>query len=55
MSRYKEVMTKYPDYSSMPEALYNLAETLRHTGNEEESAIYYARVVTGASVVRSRR
>jgi outer membrane protein assembly factor BamD len=45
MSRYKEVMTKYPDYSGMPEALYNMGEALRHIGNEEESSIYYARVV----------
>jgi outer membrane protein assembly factor BamD len=45
MSRYKEIMLKYPDYSKMPDALYNLAECLRHTGNEEESAIYLARIV----------
>ena len=27
MSRYKEVMTKYPDYSKISEALFNLGET----------------------------
>jgi outer membrane protein assembly factor BamD len=46
ISRYKEVMTKYPDYSGMPEALFSLAEALRNAGNEEESVIYYARVIT---------
>jgi len=45
MSRYKEVMTKYADYSKMPDALFNLAEALRHVGNEQESAIYYSRIV----------
>jgi outer membrane protein assembly factor BamD len=45
ISRYKEVMTKYPDYSKMPDALFNLAEALRHAENEE-SAIYYARIIT---------
>jgi outer membrane protein assembly factor BamD len=46
VSRYKEVMTKYADYSRMPDALFNLAEALRHAGNEKEAAIYYARIVT---------
>jgi len=45
MSRYKEVVTKYPDYSKMPETLFNLAESLRQIGNEPESAIYYARIL----------
>jgi outer membrane protein assembly factor BamD len=45
ISRYKEVMTKYPDYSKMPDALYGLAEALRHAGNDEEAAIYFARIV----------
>jgi hypothetical protein len=30
----------------MPETLYGLAEALRRAGNEPESAIYYARIVT---------
>src|SRR3989442_1904374 len=46
MGRYKEVMTKYPDYTKMPEVLFDLGESLRHTGNETEAAIYYARIVT---------
>jgi outer membrane protein assembly factor BamD len=46
ISRYKEVMLKYPDYSKMPNTLFNLAEALRNVGNAEESVIYYARVIT---------
>jgi tetratricopeptide (TPR) repeat protein len=46
IARYKEIMTKYPDYSQMPDALYNLAESLRHSNNEPEAGIYYARIVT---------
>jgi outer membrane protein assembly factor BamD len=46
ISRYKEVMTKYPDFSRMPDTLFDLAEALRHAGNEQEAAIYYARIVT---------
>jgi outer membrane protein assembly factor BamD len=44
--RYKEVLTKYPDYSGAAEALFNLAESLRQNNNEPESAIYYARIVS---------
>ena len=45
VSRYKELMTRYPDYSRMPDTLFNLAESLRHAGNDQEAAIYYARIV----------
>ena len=45
LNRYKAVVTRYPDYSKLPDTLFNLAESLRHSGNEEESAIYYARIV----------
>jgi outer membrane protein assembly factor BamD len=45
VSRYKEVMTKYPDFSRMPDTLFDLAEALRHAGNEE-AAVYYARIIT---------
>jgi outer membrane protein assembly factor BamD len=44
--RYKEVLTKYPDFSGSPEALFHLAEALRQNNNEPESAIYYARIVS---------
>src|ERR1051326_9174202 len=33
VARYKQVMTRYPDYSKMPDTLYNLAESLRLTDN----------------------
>src|SRR2546425_11347113 len=46
IARYKEIMTKYPDYSRMPDTLYYLAESLRLSNNEPEAAIYYARIVT---------
>lgn len=46
IGRYKEIMTKYPDYLKMADAFYYLAESLRHSNNEPEAAIYYARVVT---------
>jgi len=46
MSRFKEIATKYPDYSKMPDTLYGLAEALRRAGNEPEAVIYYARIVT---------
>src|SRR4029079_17254862 len=45
VSRYKEVMLKYPDYSQMPDALFSLAEALRHAGNDKEAAIYYGRII----------
>jgi len=44
--RYREVLTKYPDFSGAPDALFNLAESLRHNNNEPESVIYYARIVS---------
>jgi outer membrane protein assembly factor BamD len=46
VSRYKEVMLLYPDYTKMPEALFSLAQALKGAGNGEEAVIYYARVVT---------
>jgi len=45
VSRYKEIATKYPDYSKMPDTLFGLAEALRRAGNDPEAAIYYARIV----------
>jgi outer membrane protein assembly factor BamD len=45
VSRYREVLDKYPDYSATPDVLYNLAEALREADNPE-SAIYYTKIVT---------
>jgi len=44
VSRYREVLTKYPDYSKMPDVLFGLAESLRHADNPE-SEIYYRQIV----------
>jgi outer membrane protein assembly factor BamD len=44
--RYQEVLKKYPDFSKMPDVLFNLAEALRNNNNEPESAIYYSRLVS---------
>jgi outer membrane protein assembly factor BamD len=44
MGRYTTVLTKYPDYTRMPEVLYNMGEALRNSDNPE-AAIYYARIV----------
>jgi hypothetical protein len=46
IGRYKEIVTKYPDYSRMSDSLYNLAESLHDANNDAEAAIYYARIVS---------
>ena len=46
LSRYKEVLTKYPDYSKVPYALYNIGEMLHKVNNNGESAVYFARIVS---------
>lgn len=46
ISRYQEVLKKYPDYSRMPETLYSLAFSLQNLGAGKDAAIYYARIVT---------
>ena len=46
IDRYKEVLLKYPDSSQVPDALFKLAEALRHSDNEPEAAIYYARIAS---------
>jgi outer membrane lipoprotein YfiO len=45
VSRYHEVLDKYPDYSGTPDVLFNLAEALREADNPE-STIYYTKIVT---------
>ncbi len=45
VSRYREVLTKYPDYTKTPDVLFQLAESLRHADNPE-SEIYYRKIVT---------
>ena len=45
ISRYHEVLDKYPDYSRTPDVLFNIAESLRET-DSPESATYYAKLVS---------
>src|SRR5262249_15673542 len=45
VSRYREVLTKYPDYSKTPQTLFSMADGLQHLGNDKEAAIYYSRIV----------
>jgi outer membrane protein assembly factor BamD len=44
ISRYRELTEKYPDFSKMPDVLYNLAEALRESDNQE-SAIWYDKII----------
>ena len=44
ISRYKEVLDKYPDYTKTSDVLYNMAESLRVTENPA-SAVFYAKIV----------
>jgi outer membrane protein assembly factor BamD len=46
VSRYREVATKDPDYSKMPQTLFSLADGLQHVGNDKEAAIYFSRIVS---------
>src|SRR5215467_2273604 len=45
ISRYREVLDRYPDYSKTPDVLFNLAESLRET-DSPDSATYYAKIVS---------
>jgi outer membrane protein assembly factor BamD len=46
VSRYKEVLKNYPDYSKMPETLFSLAFSLQQMGNQKDAVAYYDRIVT---------
>lgn len=46
ISRYQEVLKKYPDYSRMPETLYNLAFSFQQAGDQKDAAVYFARIVS---------
>ena len=43
-SRYKEVITEYPNYSRLDVSLYRLGSSLESLGRIEEASVYYARV-----------
>ncbi|MEE8162088.1 MAG: outer membrane protein assembly factor BamD [Acidobacteriota bacterium] len=44
-SRYKEVITEYPNYSQLDVSLYRLGNSLEQLGRIEEASVYYSRVV----------
>ncbi|HEY2381780.1 MAG TPA: outer membrane protein assembly factor BamD [Terriglobia bacterium] len=46
ISRYQEVLKKYPDYSRTPDTLFSLGFSLQQLGAGKDAAIYYARIVT---------
>lgn len=43
-SRYKEVISEYPNYSQLGVSLYRLGTSLESLGRIEEASVYYARV-----------
>ena len=43
-SRYKEVITEYPNYSRLDVSLYRLGNSLESLGRIEEASVYYARL-----------
>src|SRR5215467_13008509 len=45
ISRYREVLDKYPDYSKTSDVLFNLADSLRQI-ESPDSAVYYAKIVS---------
>ncbi len=45
-SRYKEVISNYPDFSRADQALYNLGLSLENMGRIEEASVYYSRVAS---------
>ncbi len=44
--RYKEVLEKYPDFSTLDETLFNLGRCLEENGQVVEAAVYYKRVAS---------
>jgi len=45
-SRYKEVISNYPDFSRADQALFNLGLSLESMGRIEEASVYYSRVAS---------
>ena len=45
MSRYQEILDKYPDYTHIDETLFLLGESIRRTDHAADSGQYYARIV----------
>jgi outer membrane protein assembly factor BamD len=44
--RYKEVLEKYPDFSTLDETLFNLGQCLEENGQVVEASVYYKRVAS---------
>lgn len=44
--RYKEVLEKYPDFSTLDETLFNLGRCLEENGQIVEASVYYKRVAS---------
>lgn len=44
--RYKEVLEKYPDFSTLDETLFNLGRSLEENGQIVEAAVYYKRIAS---------
>jgi len=44
--RYKEVLEKYPDFSTLDETLFNLGRCLEENGQVVEASVYYKRVAS---------
>jgi outer membrane assembly lipoprotein YfiO len=45
--RFREIMDRYPSFSSMDETYFHLAKILERTENKDEAAIYYGRIAEG--------
>jgi len=44
--RYKEVLERFPDFSSLDETLFNLGRSLEENGQVVEASVYYKRVAS---------
>jgi outer membrane assembly lipoprotein YfiO len=46
MGRYKEIMTKYPDFSTIDEVYHRIGSDLEKVNNPDEAAIYYGKIIS---------
>jgi outer membrane assembly lipoprotein YfiO len=46
MGRYKEIMNKYPDFSTIDEVYHHIASDLEKVNNPDEAAIYYGKILS---------
>jgi outer membrane assembly lipoprotein YfiO len=45
MGRYKEIVDKYPDFSTIDEVYHRIASDLEKVNNPDEAAIYYGKII----------